>query len=138
VKELLAGADVVLHLLRDAPVFHAAMPNKVIDAISAHRPFITTVDGLPRQLAVEGGGGYAGTTEALASEVRRWAGMSASERKARGERSFAFGHRRFGLGPTVDRLESILEPTMRLELSSTTHVVNAANRASVSDVCGDL
>lgn len=113
VKEILAGADVVLHLLRNEPVFHTALPNKVLDAFSAHRPLITTVDGLPRRVAEESGGGYAGTTDELASELRRWAGMSASEREGRGEQSFAYGRSRFGLGPNVDRLESVLDRAMR-------------------------
>jgi len=116
VKELLAGADVVLHLLRNTPVFHAALPNKVIDAFSAHRPFITTVDGLPRKLAEESGGGYAGTTDALAAELLRWAAMSLSEREARGEQSFAYGQQRFGLASNVDRLERILNRLMRPRL----------------------
>ena len=70
-KEILAGSDVVLHLLRNEPVFQTALPNKILDAFSAHRPLITTVDGLPRRLAEESGGGYAPTTRELAAELRR-------------------------------------------------------------------
>jgi glycosyltransferase involved in cell wall biosynthesis len=112
-KEILAAADVVLHILRNSPLFHTALPNKVIDAFSAHRPFITTVDGLPRRMAEESGGGYAATTDELASELRRWAAMPASDREARGEQSFAYGQRKFGLARSVDALEEILERAMR-------------------------
>jgi colanic acid biosynthesis glycosyl transferase WcaI len=115
-REILAAADVVLHILRNSPLFHSALPNKVIDAFSAHRPFITTVDGLPRRMAEESGGGFAATTDALASEFRRWAAMLASEREARGEQSFTYGQRRFGLSASVDRLERILESAMRLQV----------------------
>jgi glycosyltransferase involved in cell wall biosynthesis len=112
-KEILAGADVVLHLLRNEPIFRTALPNKILDAFSAHRPLITTVDGLPRRLAEESGGGYAASAEELAAELRRWVEMPDSERQARGERSFAYGQREFGLAPNVDRLEAALERAMR-------------------------
>ncbi len=112
VKEILAAADVVLHLLRNEPVFRSALPNKVLDAFGAHRPLITTVDGLPRELALASGGGYAPTTEELQRELRRWAAMSPEERAERGETSFEYGQERFGLGPSVDKLEEILRRTM--------------------------
>jgi colanic acid biosynthesis glycosyl transferase WcaI len=113
VKEILAASDVVLHLLRNEPIFRTALPNKVLDAFSAHRPFVTTVDGLPRELADASGGGYAPSVAALATELRSWAAMSPEERTVRGERSFEYGQSRFGLPPSVDRLESILLRTMR-------------------------
>jgi glycosyltransferase involved in cell wall biosynthesis len=112
VKEILAAADVVLHLLRNEPVFRSALPNKVLDAFGAHRPLITTVDGLPRELALASGGGYAPTTEELERELRRWAAMSPEERAERGETSFEYGQERFGLGPSVDKLEGILRRTI--------------------------
>ena len=112
-KEILAGSDVVLHLLRNERVFQTALPNKMLDAFGARRPLITTVDGLPRRLAEERGGGYAPTTQELAAELRRWVDMPPAEREARGEQSFAFGESRFGLGPTVDRLEDTLSRAIR-------------------------
>jgi glycosyltransferase involved in cell wall biosynthesis len=112
-KEILAASDVVLHLLRNERIFHAALPNKILDAFGAHRPLITTVDGLPRRLAEESGGGYAATAAELAAELRRWAEMSAAEREARGEQSFAYGQAHFGLGANVERLEATLERAMR-------------------------
>jgi colanic acid biosynthesis glycosyl transferase WcaI len=113
VQEILAACEVVLHLLRNEPIFRTALPNKVLDAFSAHRPFITTVDGLPRELAEASGGGYAGSGGTLVSELRAWAAMSPSERASRGETSFEYGQSRFGLGPNADALERILLRTIR-------------------------
>jgi len=111
VAEILAASDVVLHLLRDEPLFRTALPNKMLDAFSAHRPLVTTVDGLPRELAEASGGAYS-PASSLAAELRTWAAMSPSERAERGQRSFAYGQRRFGLGPNVDALEGALAKAM--------------------------
>jgi glycosyltransferase involved in cell wall biosynthesis len=108
VPELLAASDVCLHVLRDDPIFRAAQPTKMLEYFGAHRPFITTVDGLPRRHAEASGGAYAPTAETLAAEVRRWAALTADERAAKGEQAFAYGASRFALSTTVDRLERLL------------------------------
>lgn len=108
VAELLAAADVCLHVLRSDPIFRAAQPTKVLEYFGAHRPFITTVDGLPRALAEASGGAFAPSAERLAEEVRRWAALTPDERACRGEQGFRYGRERFGFDATVDRLEQIL------------------------------
>ena len=108
VGDFLAAADVCLHLLRPDPVFASALPTKMLEYFGAHRPFITTVPGLPSELAVESRGGVATTAETLAEELARWTAMSPAERRERGEASFRYGSRRFGLEATVDHLEQIL------------------------------
>ena len=108
VADFLAAADVCLHLLRPDPVFASALPTKMLEYFGAHRPFITTVHGLPSELALESGGGVAATPEALADELARWTAMPPSARRERGEASFRYGLRRFGLEATVNHLEEIL------------------------------
>ena len=112
VEDYLAASDVCLHLLRPDPVFAAALPTKVLEYFSAHRAFITTVPGLPQQLAVESGGGFAPSAVSLAAELERWARLPPEERRAKGELSFAYGHERFGLASTVDHLERVLRSVL--------------------------
>jgi hypothetical protein len=113
VKDFLAASDVCLHLLRADPVFSSALPTKVLEYCGAHRPFITTVAGLPEQLALEAGGGFAPGAEELTDELERWIAMSAAERRARGEQCFEVGSRRFGLEAAVSALEAVLRSVAR-------------------------
>jgi hypothetical protein len=108
VPDLLAASDVCLHVLRRDPVFEAALPTKVLEYFGARRPFITTVPGLPEQLARESGGGFAADVETLAAELTRWTHMTADERRRRGEKSFRYGVAKFGLEAAVDELEAAL------------------------------
>ena len=108
VFDLLAASDVCLHLLRPDPIFATALPSKVLDYFSAHRPFITTAEGLPAKLAAESGGEFAADAGELADAIVRWTRLGPEERADAGERSFAFGSARFGVDETVDRLERLL------------------------------
>jgi colanic acid biosynthesis glycosyl transferase WcaI len=113
VPDILAAGDVCLHVLRPDPVFESALPSKVLEYLGAHRPFITTVPGLPARLAADTGGGFAPSLDALVSELRRWAAMTPGERLRRGDEAFAIGVRSFGLEASVDRLEAMLAGAMR-------------------------
>jgi glycosyltransferase involved in cell wall biosynthesis len=108
VQDLLLAADVGLHLLRRDEIFRSALPTKVLEYFGAHLPLVTTVEGLPTQLARESGGGAAYDADALALELARWAGMDPRERTERGEEAFAYGSGRFGLVANADRLERLL------------------------------
>jgi glycosyltransferase involved in cell wall biosynthesis len=108
VFDLLAASDVCLHLLRPDPVFATALPSKMLDYFSAHRPFITTAGGLPATLAAESGGEHASDAGALADAIVRWTRVSGEERARAGERSYTYGAARFGITETVDRLERLL------------------------------
>lgn len=112
VAELLAAADVCLHLLRPDAVFETALPTKMLEYFGAHRPVITTVPGLPEELATASGGAFAPTADALRGELGRWAAMSPDERRAKGEESYRLGSARFGLEASVDRLEDLLLRTI--------------------------
>jgi glycosyltransferase involved in cell wall biosynthesis len=107
VTELLAAADVGLHLLAPSDLFAAALPNKVLDYLGAHLPFITTTPGLPETIALESGGGFAPTVTALAAELQRWGALTDEELDQRRQTAHAYGLARFGFRPNIDRLESL-------------------------------
>jgi colanic acid biosynthesis glycosyl transferase WcaI len=113
VPDVLAASDVCLHMLRPDPLFFGALPSKVLEYFGAHRPFITTVSGMPERLATESGGGFVRTVTDLVGELRRWASMSPDERRERGEQAFRYGIETFSLQANVDRLESALVEVMR-------------------------
>jgi colanic acid biosynthesis glycosyl transferase WcaI len=113
VPKILAASDVCLHLLRPDPLFTAALPSKVLEYLGAHRPFITTVAGVPERLALESGGGCARSLEELVVELRRWAAMSPDERRRRGEQAFRYGRESFSVQANVTKLESALDEAMR-------------------------
>ena len=108
VDELLAAADVGLHLLRADAVFASALPTKVLDYLGAHLPFITSVPGLPSRIAAESGGSSAATASELAAELERWTAIGEAERRRLGEEAFAYGQQRYGLDAGVSRLEDLL------------------------------
>ena len=113
IPDLLAAGDVCLHLLRHDPLFTGALPTKTLEYLGAHRPFITTVPGVPERLAVASGGGFAPTREALVRELRRWSAMSVDERRRRGEEAFRYGIANFSIAANVDHLEAVLVGAMR-------------------------
>jgi putative colanic acid biosynthesis glycosyltransferase WcaI len=113
VSNVLAASDVCLHLLRPDPLFTGALPSKILEYLGAHRPFITTVPGVPERLAAESGGGFAPTPEDLVREFRRWCAMSPDERRSRGERAFQYGIKSFSLDVNVGKLEDVLVRAMR-------------------------
>jgi glycosyltransferase involved in cell wall biosynthesis len=113
IPEILAASDVCLHLLRPDPLFAGALPSKVLEYLGAHRPFITTVEGVPGRLAIESGGGCARSLDELVAELRRWASMSPDERRRRGEQAFRYGRESFSVEANVAKLESALGEAMR-------------------------
>jgi hypothetical protein len=109
VREILAASDVGLHLLRADALFETALPSKVLEYFGAHRPFITTVRGLPQRLAVQSEGGFAGSAGDLARKMSEWARLDPAERTRRGEAAFRYGIERFGVETTVDGLEALFD-----------------------------
>lgn len=119
VRNYLAAADLCLHALRPDPLFEASLPTKVLEYFSAHRPFVTTVAGLPRTLAFESGGGFGGDPSALAAELQRWSALASADRAELGERAYAYGAANFGLEVTVDALEGLLNDLIARNVRST-------------------
>jgi glycosyltransferase involved in cell wall biosynthesis len=108
VADLLAAADVGLHLLRPDPVFASALPTKALEYLGAGLPFVTTVTGLPSEVAVASGGAAVSSAAELAGEFAAWAEMPADERRTRGRQALDYGLDRFGLEGNVTRLEELL------------------------------
>jgi glycosyltransferase involved in cell wall biosynthesis len=109
VGDLLAAADVGLHLLRPDPVFASALPTKALEYLGAGLPFLTTVRGLPSEVAVASGGAAVSSASELAGELASWAEMPVDERQARGSLALHYGLDNFGLEHNVTRLEVLLE-----------------------------
>lgn len=107
--DLLAAADVGLHLLRPDPIFGSALPSKALEYLGASIPFVTTVPGLPAEVAVASGGAAVTSSAELTAELVKWANASAAERHERGQQALRYGLDRFGLERSVERFESILE-----------------------------
>ena len=106
--DLVAAADVGLHLLRPDPVFASALPTKVLEYLGAGIPFVTTVPGLPTEVAAASGGSSVASAGELADELERWTALPEAERRARGEQAQRYGLERFGLEAGVERLEDLL------------------------------
>jgi glycosyltransferase involved in cell wall biosynthesis len=109
VSDLLAAADVGLHLLRPDPVFASALPTKALEYLGAGLPFVTTVPGLPSEVALASGGAAVASVTELGRELARWAGMPLAERQSRGQRALRYGLDNFGLERNVDQFEALLE-----------------------------
>jgi glycosyltransferase involved in cell wall biosynthesis len=109
VREFLWASDVCLQPLRPDNLMLDALPAKTMEYFGAHRAFITTSRGLPQQAAMQSGGGFAESAEGLAEEISRWIAMPAEERRRRGEQSYEYGSREFGLERITDTLETLLD-----------------------------
>lgn len=109
VGDLLAAADVGLHLLRPDAVFASALPTKALEYLGAGLPFLTTVPGLPSEVAVASGGAAAGSAAELRRELASWTEMRPDERQRRGILALRYGLDNFGLEGNVDRLEALLD-----------------------------
>lgn len=109
VGDLLAAADVGLHLLRPDPVFGSALPTKALEYLGAGLPFLTTVPGLPSEVAVASGGGAVVSAADLGRELVTWAEMQSAERRSRGQQALRYGLHNFGLEANANRLERLLE-----------------------------
>jgi glycosyltransferase involved in cell wall biosynthesis len=110
--DLLAAADVGLHLLRPDPLFASALPSKALEYLGAGLPFVTTVPGLPSEVAVAGGGAAVASAPQLAAELASWANASPEERRARGEKALRYGLDHYGLEQSVARFEDLLEEVL--------------------------
>jgi glycosyltransferase involved in cell wall biosynthesis len=111
-SDLLAAADVGLHLLRQDPLFRSALPSKALEYLGAGLPFLTTVPGLPSAVAVESGGAAVSSAAELARELASWTAASPEERRARGRQALRYGLDHFGLEQSVDRFERVLEEVL--------------------------
>jgi putative colanic acid biosynthesis glycosyltransferase WcaI len=108
VGDLLAAADVGLHLLRPDPVFGSALPTKALEYLGAGLPFVTTVPGLPSEVAVASGGAAVSSAAELTHQFVSWPAATSQERRTRGQQALRYGLDNFGLESNVSRLEGLL------------------------------
>jgi glycosyltransferase involved in cell wall biosynthesis len=111
VADLLAAADVGLHLLRPDPVFGSALPTKALEYLGAGLPFVTTVPGLPSEVAAASGGSAVSSAADLAGELAWWSRATSEERRSRGQQALRYGLENFGLEANVTRFEELLART---------------------------
>lgn len=112
VSDLLAAADAGLHVLRPDRIFASALPTKALEYLGAGLAFLTTVPGLPSEVAVASGGAAVSSSAELAAELAAWTEAGPDERRARGERALRYGLEQFGLERSVTRLEGLLEEVL--------------------------
>lgn len=85
IPDLLAAADIGLHVLADVKLFQSAVsPNKVFDYMAAGLPTLTNCPGLVAQLVEDAGAGLANAPQDIASGLRCLAGMQVAARDALG------------------------------------------------------
>jgi glycosyltransferase involved in cell wall biosynthesis len=111
--DLLAAADVGLHLLRPDPIFTSALPSKALEYLGARLPFVTTVPGVPSEVAVASGGAAVVSAAELRAQFTAWASVPPEERRVRGERALQYGLDHFGLEQSVAHFEELLEEVLR-------------------------
>jgi glycosyltransferase involved in cell wall biosynthesis len=111
VADLLAAADIGLHLLRPDPVFGSALPTKALEYLGAGLPFVTTVPGLPSDVAAASGGAAVSSAAELTGEFVWWSRATSDERRTRGRQALRYGLENFGLETNANRLERLLERT---------------------------
>lgn len=86
IPDLLAAADIGLHVLADVPLFRTAVsPNKVFDYMAAGLPTLTNCPGLVSDLVTESGAGAAVQPTEIAHGLAALGSLSDDERSATGE-----------------------------------------------------
>lgn len=87
VPDLLAAADIGLHVLADVPLFHTSVsPNKVFDYMAAGLPVITNVPGVVSTLVETTGAGIAVPPHGIARGLRQAFSQTQAELLSQGER----------------------------------------------------
>jgi glycosyltransferase involved in cell wall biosynthesis len=111
IPELYAEADVAVVMLRDVPLFHGALPTKMLEAMAAGRPVVLAARGEAARVLDGAGAGVVVDPEdpaaladafaALASDPQRRIELGAAGRTA--------VEKEFGRGPWLDRWQDLLE-----------------------------
>lgn len=112
-RDLLAAADVGLHLLRpgsgvrERPSHEGARIPRLPPAVHHDRAGPAEARS-PRRPS----GDLATDAASLTAAMHRWAGRSEDERRAAGEAAFAWGEAQYEPSASVDRLETALRDTI--------------------------
>lgn len=110
IPDLLAAADIGLHVLADVELFRSAVsPNKVFDYMAAGRPTLTNCPGLVSDLVTVAGAGVARAPGDLASGLRELADTDETLRTCMGERGKAWIQDNQSRTAMAARLEAVLD-----------------------------
>ncbi|MGN7246451.1 glycosyltransferase family 4 protein [Janibacter anophelis] len=91
IPDLLAAADIGLHVLADVPLFRSAVsPNKVFDYMAAGLPTLTNCPGLITDLVNDAGAGLTVAPAALGDGLTALAAMTTQSREAMGRTAQAW------------------------------------------------
>lgn len=113
VPALYAAADAGAVLLRDLPIFHEALPTKMLEVMAAGRAVLAALPGGAARLVEDTGSGVAVAPQdpvALAAAFTRLAGDRAGVARA-GAAARACAEERFGRGAAVARWQQLLDET---------------------------
>ncbi|HET7459896.1 MAG TPA: glycosyltransferase family 4 protein, partial [Longimicrobium sp.] len=111
-----ALSDAMVVHLKDIPLMHSTIPQKLQVALASGRPLLVGVRGCGADLAREAGMGMAFTPEDpddLARVVRAFAALSPAEREAMGARGRAFYEREISLEVAASRFDTFFRQAAR-------------------------
>ena len=110
IPNLLAAADVGMHVLADVPLFgYGISPNKVFDYLAAGLPMITNVPGEIGQMVTESGGGVTVAPAGLADGIRKLAHASPQLLASMGNSGRHYMQTHQSRSAMVLRLQSLLD-----------------------------
>ena len=110
IPELLAAADVGLHVLADVEMFRSAVsPNKIFDYFAAGLPVVTNCPGLVSQLVQDAGAGYSTEPGDMASGLRQAASATQEARDQMGNSGRDWLQANQSRGAMASRLEAALQ-----------------------------
>lgn len=111
IPRLYAEADAAVVMLRDVPLFHGALPTKMLEAMAAGRPVVLAARGEAAQAIEAAGAGVVVAPEDPAALAEAFAGLAADpqRRTALGAAGRAAVEREFGRDPWLDRWQALLE-----------------------------
>jgi hypothetical protein len=111
IPQLYREADVAVVMLRDVPLFHGALPTKMLEAMAAGRPVVLAARGEAARVLDGAGAGVVVEPEDPAALADAFAALASDppRRIALGAAGRAAVQKEFGRGPWLDRWQELLE-----------------------------
>jgi glycosyltransferase involved in cell wall biosynthesis len=111
IPRLYSEADAAVVMLRDVPLFHGALPTKMLEAMAASRPVVLAARGEAARVLDGAGAGVVVEPEDPAALADAFAALAADpQRRAQlGSAGRAAVEEEFGRAPWLDRWQDLLE-----------------------------
>ncbi len=110
IPELLAAADIGLHVLADVPLFrYGVSPNKVFDYMAAGLPVLTNTPGVVGDLVSSAGAGVVVSPSNLADGIREMTTQSSAELASMGSAGRKFMAEQHSRTEMAGRLQLLLD-----------------------------